>query len=242
VSYVWATGTHIGRLRDGNEDAVFPEGGGSGEGPLVIAVADGMGGHVGGEIASEVAITAATTQPADTGPMPHERVTSANAAIVAHVADHPWLAGMGTTMTLALLDDEHGLDLAHVGDSRAYLLRHGELTQLTRDHSVVGELLAAGMIEPDEAATHPQRNYVTRSLGLNSGVEVDTGHRELEANDRLMLCSDGLSGMLSDERIAGLLGGADSPEAAVWDLIEAANAAGGRDNITVVVVDVVAES
>jgi protein phosphatase len=144
---------------------------------------------------------------------------------------------MGTTVTLAELDADGTGRFAHVGDSRAYLWHDDELTQLTQDHTVVAEWLAAGAITEDEAKTHPRRGMLTRSVGVSPSVAVDTFESELAAGDRLLLCSDGLNGMVRDDRIAALLS-TGTPEEAAWALVEAANAAGGHDNITVLVVDV----
>lgn len=232
MRYDWATATHVGRVRSGNEDAVFPEGAGSGDGPVLIGVADGMGGHVGGEVASRLAIEAAST--GDGGVV--DRVRAANGAVVGRALENTELVGMGTTLTLAKLDDG-GFEIAHVGDSRAYLYRDGELRQITTDHSLMAELLAAGRITEDDVATHPQRSVVTRALGMARAVRVDRFEDELRPGDRLLLCSDGLTTMIDDEAIARVLAGEDAPEAAAWALVEAANEAGGVDNITVAVVD-----
>ena len=234
MNYVWATATHVGLLRDGNEDAVYPESGGAGPGPLVAAVADGMGGHAAGEVASRAALEAAV---AATG-TPRDRVAAANTAVVNAIIDEPHLAGMGTTLTFAEFSPEGLVNIGHVGDSRAYLLRDGELRQITSDHSLVAELLAAGRIRPEDVRTHPQRNMVTRAIGMSQHVEVDVEERELAAGDRVLLCSDGLTTMLTDQAVADVLGAEGAPEERVWALVEAANAAGGYDNITVVVVDV----
>ncbi len=235
MRYDWATATHVGRLRSGNEDAVFPEGVGSGPGPVLVGVADGMGGHVGGEVASRLAIEAASN--ADGGVV--ERVKAANGAVVARALDDPELVGMGTTLTLAEIEDA-SCEIAHVGDSRAYLYRDGELRQITTDHSLIAELLAAGRITEDDAATHPQRSVVTRALGMARAVRVDRFHEELRPGDRLLICSDGLTTMIDDDAIAAVLEAEPDAEAAAWALVEAANLAGGVDNITVAVVDAAA--
>ncbi len=235
MKFDWATATHVGRVRSGNEDAVYPNGQGSSAGTVLVGVADGMGGHVGGEIASRTALEAATGADGT----PAERVTAANGAVVAKALAEPELAGMGTTLTLVELGDG-GARFAHVGDSRAYVFRDGELRQITTDHSLIAELLASGRITEDDAATHPQRSVVTRALGMARFVRVDTFHEELEAGDRLLLCSDGLTTMIDDDAIAELLADSDTPESAAWALIEAANDAGGVDNISVAVVDALA--
>ncbi len=232
--FTWATGSHRGRIRENNEDSVFPETGGRTDERLVVAVADGMGGHVGGEIASRLA-TDAISQNAD---LPiAERVSRANDLILAVVAENPDLRGMGTTLTAAELLPSGSLIIGHVGDSRSYRLRSGSLEQLTDDHSVVAEYVRAGSIRPEDAATHPQRSMLTRALGLDPEVEVDVIEARLEAGDRLLVCSDGLTSMVDDEHIAVTLG-LGTPEEAVWVLIENANRAGGHDNISLAVVDV----
>jgi len=232
--FTWAAGSHRGRIRDNNEDSVFPETGGQTDGPLVVAVADGMGGHVGGEVASRLAIEAISTE---TDSPIAERISAANRLILTKVQANPQLRGMGTTLTAAALAPVGSLIVAHVGDSRAYLFRSGILEQLTTDHTVVAEYLRAGSIRPEDVATHPQRSMLTRALGLYPEVEVDVIETKVRPGDRLMLCSDGLSSMVDHERIAGALTNG-APEEAVWTLIEAANQAGGHDNITLAVVDV----
>lgn len=233
LKFVWATGSHKGRVREGNEDAALPEDSGAGSGPVVIAVADGMGGHVAGEVASRLAIDAV----AATEDSAEERVQAGNEAILEFVGSHPELAGMGTTLTVAIFNGDGTLALGHVGDTRAYLLRGGELRQLTRDHTVVAELVELGHLSADAAERHPQRHLLTRTLGLGP-VDIDTEEATLQNGDRVLLCSDGLTTMLVDSEIAQVLADSDDVESAVWALIEAANSAGGMDNTTVAVVDV----
>jgi protein phosphatase len=215
---------------------VFPEASGAGEGPLLAGVADGMGGHVAGNIASTLALTMATEEPADANIEIGDRVLAANQAIRDRVSDEPNLAGMGTTMTLGLFSEDGSATIGHVGDSRCYLLRGGELQRITSDHTVVAELVALGHIQEDDIDTHPQRHLLTRSLGLGP-VTVDSEQLDLEDGDRLLFCSDGLTSMLNDREIKSILGSGSDLEATVWILIEAANAAGGIDNITVAIVD-----
>ena len=234
MTFTWATGSHRGRIRTNNEDAIYPETGGRTDGRLVVAVADGMGGHVGGEIASRLAIGALTTEP--DLPIP-QAVSRANDLILAEAAENPALLGMGTTLTAAELLPTGSIVIGHVGDSRAYLLRSGILEQLTKDHSVVAEYLRAGSIRPEDVATHPQRSMLTRALGLDPDIDVDVIEAPIHTGDRLLVCSDGLTSMVGDERIAGFLGLGTSEEA-VWTLIEAANHLGGHDNISLAVVDV----
>jgi serine/threonine protein phosphatase PrpC len=233
VKYQWAAGTHKGRVRNNNEDSFAPETSGRSTGPVVLMVADGMGGAIGGEIASQLAVEHASAGAGS----PIERVIRANEAVVERTLSEPGLAGMGTTLTLAEFGENGVVNLAHVGDSRAYLLHQGLLEQLTDDHTVVAEQLAAGHISPADAVTHPQRSMLTRVLGISPDVEVDSITFDSAAGDRLLICSDGLTNMVEDERVAQLLA-KGSPEEAVWALIEEANRAGGHDNITVVVVDV----
>jgi PPM family protein phosphatase len=233
VSYQWASATHRGRLRSNNQDAVYPEGAGRGEGPVVLMVADGMGGAVGGEIASRVAVERAATVEGK----PVQRVAEGNLAVMEEASRRPHLAGMGTTLTLVELGPDQVAHVAHVGDSRAYLHRGDDLQRLTADHTIVAEYVAEGKITPEEVATHPQRNILTRVLGLTQYLEIDEFDVPLEPNDRLLICSDGLPNMVEDSVIAKALA-QGSPEEAVWKLVELANLAGGQDNITALVVDV----
>jgi serine/threonine protein phosphatase PrpC len=234
MNYVWGTGTHIGRVREGNEDSLFPDSSGSSAGPIILMVADGMGGAVAGEVASRIAVATASEAAAAS---PEERVLAANEAVGLAVEDDPSLAGMGTTLTLAELTNDGVLNLAHVGDSRGYLLRDRTLQQLTSDHTLVHELIELGRITPDEAERHPHRHLITRVLGLGP-VGVDTQEVSLLDGDRIMLCSDGLTNMVSDFGVEQILAAGEGVEATVWSLIEHANAAGGVDNTTVVVIDV----
>lgn len=232
MRYLWATATHKGMVRDSNEDSVFPTSSGESGDDVLVIVADGMGGHVAGEVASRIAINAA----ASTEVGPSDRVAAGNRAIREEVARDPALDGMGTTMTL--LQIEGGIaTIGHVGDSRAYLLRDEALTQLTEDHTVAAEYVAQGQLSPEEAATHPQRHMLLRTLGLTRFVNVDELKVELAPGDRIMLCSDGLTEMVKDDAIAKALAGG-TPDEVVWELVEMANNAGGVDNITVVVVQV----
>jgi protein phosphatase len=166
-----------------------------------------------------------------------ERVAAANAAILAEVGRRPELAGMGTTITMVELHADGIGAFAHVGDSRAYLLRDGRLRQLTEDHTIVNEYLRSGKITEDQAAEHPQRHMITRALGLIPDVAVDVFELELVSGDRLLLCSDGVNGMIADAAIREALM-SPTAEESVWELVERANGAGGNDNVTAVVVDV----
>ena len=233
MTYQWAAGTHQGRVRSNNEDAVHPDAAGRSDDQTMVMVADGMGGHVAGEVASRLAVDAASSTDGSVA----DRVLAANRAILAQVDERPHLAGMGTTLTLAVLDPDLTAHIGHVGDSRAYLLRNGELVQVTADHTVVYEHLQAGRITREEAANHRQRSMLTRALGLVPDVDVDVIELPLKTGDRLLLCSDGINGMIDDEEIEEALG-TGTPEEVVWDLIERANRAGGHDNATALVVDV----
>lgn len=237
MRYTWASATHVGLVRAGNEDSVRPTTDGSTEDRLVIGVADGMGGAVAGEVASRLAIEAAFAPDAGAEITPTERVMNGNAAVVEAIEEDASLSGMGTTLTLGLLLPSGSAQIGHIGDSRLYLYRDGELTQLTRDHTLVADLVAMGQITPEQAATHPRRNLVTRVIGAPE-ITVDELELELKPGDRLVFCSDGLNSMLRDPEIAAELAAATSPSEAAWSLVEAANTAGGTDNTTVAVVDV----
>ena len=236
MRYVWATGTHQGRVRDRNEDSVYPETSGAASGPIVVGVADGMGGHVAGNIASALALSTATEASPDSDIETAERLLSANEAILERVRVQQELSGMGTTMTLGRFLDDGTLELAHVGDSRCYLVHEGQLRQVSTDHTVVAELVALGHLKAEDVDKHPQRHLVTRTLGLGP-VKVDSETLSLEEGDRLLFCSDGLTSMVKDDDISRIVTAGDDSEATVWSLIEAANSAGGVDNITVAVVD-----
>lgn len=232
MRYQWASATHTGLVRTNNEDAAYPATSGASSETSLFIVADGMGGHVAGEVASRIAVETAV----DIVGNPGQRVVGANHALLLEVAANQELAGMGTTMTLLEVKGEVA-HIAHVGDSRAYLLRDGVLRQMTIDHTVAAEYVAAGRISPEEAQNHPQRNMITRALGLTQNLVVDEIEEPVQPGDRFLLCSDGVNSMLNDQQIAEQLG-ADTPEEAVWALIEAANSAGGHDNITALVVDI----
>jgi PPM family protein phosphatase len=221
--------TDIGRQRRGNEDSSFAR-------PPVFVVADGMGGAQAGEIASRIAVETFERGLPDDG-SPEERlaacVQTANKQIYERSRTEHERAGMGTTLTAAYLDDTQ-VAIAHVGDSRAYLFRDGKLQRLTRDHSLVGELVRQGKLTEEQAEEHPQRSIITRALGPEPTVDVDTSTYPGRAGDVLLLCSDGLTSMISEEQIADTLASSEDLASAADQLIDEANAAGGRDNITVV--------
>lgn len=232
MRYLWATATHKGMVRQNNEDSLYPDTSGESHGPATLVVADGMGGHVAGEVASRLAVNAAASNEL----LASDRVAAGNRAIREEVAREPGLEGMGTTMTLVSLGEDGSAAFAHVGDTRAYLYRTGQLRQLTEDHTVAAEYVALGEISADEAASHPQRHILTRTLGLSRFVNIDEIQIALEPEDRILLCSDGLNEMVSDDAIAAAMDGGTVDDVA-WKLIEMANKAGGVDNITVIVVD-----
>ncbi len=231
----------VGRVRSVNQDSVL-------SGATVFAVADGMGGHAGGEIASSTAVTVLEgslgTMSSREGLI--EAIRSANEAILSASLNDPSLAGMGTTLVAAtLIGSESGdvLVIANVGDSRAYLFHNDKLRQVTDDHSLAAEMLRNGDISDEEAARHPQRHVITRALGIDGTVDIDLFELRLGSGDRILLCSDGLTNELSDEEISRVLSSVSDPVAASEDLVRRANAHGGADNITVVVIDaLVAES
>ena len=227
--------TDVGRGRPENEDNLLVD---SAHG--LYAVADGMGGHRAGEVASATAID--TLQAAFLNGEPLDRaVAAANATVFAKGADDPSLRGMGTTLTAVALQGDGSALLGHVGDSRAYLMRGGAVTQVTDDHSLVEQLVREGRLSPEEAQNHPQRAIITRALGVDADVEVDTYRLDLKPGDRLLICSDGLTTMLSDDTIASMLRRHVDPQQAADSLVDMANQAGGEDNITVVILDALSD-
>jgi serine/threonine protein phosphatase PrpC len=229
MRFVVGARTDVGRVREGNEDSYMVH-------EPLFAVADGMGGHQGGEVASKLALD--TLLEATDGVALAQAVQDANRAVFERAGSDPALAGMGTTLT-AFLADGDTLRLAHVGDSRAYLLRGGELRRITTDHTVVEGLVEKGELTPQEASIHPQRSILTRAVGVEGDVQVDQASLDLRPGDRLLLCSDGLTGMIEDDHINRILEERPDPQAAADALVEAANEAGGQDNVTAVVIDVV---
>jgi protein phosphatase len=262
----WGAGTHPGQIRPDNEDNLYASQG-------VYVVADGMGGHEAGEVASQIAVqrireTLADEEAAPTAERVVEAISSANGDIFRAAIANPGQAGMGTTVTvLAIIEDPmagrgepnieandpidldrvtpivpkqqpEALVLANVGDSRTYLLRHGRLRRVTVDHSYVQELVSTGHISNDEARTHPRRNIITRALGIEPDVKVDWWTLPLVRGDRFLLCTDGLVDEVADADIVATLLEHDDPQEAADSLITQANEAGGRDNVTVIVLDV----
>jgi protein phosphatase len=234
MRFAFGDRTDVGRGRPENEDSLLvdPEDG-------LYAVADGMGGHRAGEVASATAIDALKTAYLG-GQRLDEAVGAANAAVFAKAADDATLRGMGTTLTAIALHDSTA-ELGHVGDSRAYLMRDGAVTQVTEDHSLVEQLVREGRLTPEEAQNHPQRAIITRALGVDPDVAVDTYRVDLKPGDRLMICSDGLTNMLSDDTIAQTLRRHADPQQAADTLVDMANQAGGDDNITVILLDALSD-
>lgn len=228
----WAALTDIGRVRAHNEDSVLAE-------PPLFVVADGLGGHEAGEIASHIAVETLrdhAPRRAD-APALARAVRAANKEVLRAAKEGVGRTGMGTTMTAAIVEGTH-IALAHVGDSRAYLLTGGELRQLTNDHSMVADMMRRGQITEADARIHPNRSVITRALGTDADMVADPYEIEARPGDRLLLCSDGLTGMLEDTRIAETLRAHRDPADAAAQLVSAANDAGGHDNISVVVVDI----
>jgi protein phosphatase len=229
-----ATGSHtdVGRIRDGNEDSFVVD-----ERLALFAVADGMGGHRGGEVASATAIEALRAAVANGRPI-DEAVRLANRAVIDKASQDPELTGMGTTMTAVFALAGSSVLIAHVGDSRAYLLRDGALERRTDDHSLVEELVREGRLTPEQAESHPQRAIVTRALGVDEEVDVDIYTIEVRVGDRIVVCSDGLTTMLRERDVERLARGEPDPQRCAELLVNAAVEAGGEDNVTVVVLDV----
>ena len=221
--------TDVGRQRSANEDSLVVR-------PPLFAVADGMGGAKAGEVASAVAVDAVEEARESSEPTEAQLasiVRDANRRIYDLAVADESRRGMGTTLTLAKVHGDE-VSLAHVGDSRAYRLRGGELEQLTRDHSLVAELERSGQITPEAAEHHPQRSIITRALGPEPDVEVDTYTLAGREGDLFLICSDGLTSMISDDEVASILRSAGSLDEAADELIRAANQSGGKDNITVI--------
>jgi len=239
---VFAAATDVGRMRKNNEDSYLSS-------TPVAAVADGMGGHSAGEVASAIAIEELAAL-RDRGPWDSETAATddlkqailrANRRIREMAASDRKLNGMGTTL-VALLEDGDMVHVANVGDSRGYLLRQGELSQVTVDHSLVQELVDDGRLSPEDAERHPQRSVITRALGIDPEVEFDLFTYKLQVGDRLLLCSDGLSDVVEPAQIRKILLRVRNAHRAARELVTVANEQGGPDNITVIVVDAVDET
>src|ERR1700749_260472 len=232
----YAVRSDVGLLREGNEDSAYA-------GPRLLAVADGMGGHAAGEVASS--LTIASMAKLDSEPPGGDllaelasAVAAANARLQEMIIANPAVEGMGTTLTALFWSDGHAAG-CHIGDSRGYLLREDELYQITHDHTLVQSLVDEGKISVDDVSTHPQRSLLLRALDGRSVAEPDLSIHDSQAGDRYLLCSDGLSGVVSDETLRETLATIEDPEAVARQLIELALHGGGPDNITCIVADVV---
>ncbi len=232
VSSYYGSRTEIGNVREHNEDSLTVL-------PPLFAVADGMGGHEAGEVASEITINTLNDlapQSADAEALARA-VVAANLNVIKAPSQGVGREGMGTTLTAAILEKER-LVIAQVGDSRAYLLHNGSLQQLTRDHSLMADMIEAGQLTEAEARVHPNRSVITRAIGSDPHMQPDLYELNVETGDRLLLCSDGICGMIEDHEIASIMRQASSAQSCADQLVEAALAAGGFDNATAVVVDV----
>jgi protein phosphatase len=231
----YAVRSDVGLLREGNEDSAYA-------GPRLLAVADGMGGHAAGEVASSVTIASMAELDSEPpgGDMLAElaaAVAAANMRLQEMIIANPAVEGMGTTLTALFWSDGHAA-VCHIGDSRGYLLRENELYQITHDHTLVQSLVDEGRISADDVSTHPQRSLLLRALDGRSIAEPDLSVHEGQPGDRYLLCSDGLSGVVSDETLRETLATIADPEAVARQLIELALLGGGPDNITCIVADV----
>lgn len=223
--------TDVGRVRASNQDALVVS-----EAMQLYGVADGMGGHNGGETASAGARDEVIRSLQGKTPSLEAlraAVKAANAALFKQQQEDESLSGMGTTLSLIWLSERFAY-LGHVGDSRVYRMQDGKLSQLTDDHSLVGELVRAGYLTPEQAEHHPNKNVITRAVGTEEDIDVDMAVEERRRGDLWLVCSDGLHGMLSDEKMEAILS-VNTPEAAAKLLMEAALKAGGRDNISLVI-------
>jgi PPM family protein phosphatase len=226
--------TDTGRKRRHNEDVYVVD-------PPIFAIADGMGGAKAGEVAASLAADALRGEGGSGEKALVTLIQEANRRVYERAAEDAAKSGMGTTMTVALLEDGR-VRIGHVGDSRAYLIREGELSQLTDDHSLVGELVRSGKLTPEDAETHPQRSVITRALGTDPDVDVDTVTIETRSGDLFLLCSDGLYSMVGNDRILELVErNRRDLDAAAKALVAAANKGGGDDNITVVAFEIATE-
>jgi protein phosphatase len=239
VNYNWAGATDSGKSRNRNEDAVLPNDVGLGPGPVVVAVADGLGGHPGGDIASRLAVSAVSTGGGE-APRAADLIEAAQVRIRQHIFaamdQDPALLEMATTLTLAVLGADGAVEIGHVGDSRAYLGDRTQFVQVTEDHTVAMDKVRAGELTIEQARRDPGWHTISNCLGMEPS-RPETHQLELLPGERLLLCSDGLSNMVPDDGIAPLLF-SGTPDASAHALISAANDAGGADNISVVVVEV----
>lgn len=232
----WAALSDIGRVRTHNEDSVLAQ-------PPLFVVADGLGGHEAGEVASLIAIeTLRDHAPRRPDAKALARaVRAANREVIRAAREGHGRAGMGTTMTAVIVEGTH-IAIAQVGDSRAYVLHEGQFERLTEDHSMVADMIRRGQLTEAESRYHPNRSVITRALGTDANMDADAREIDVSLGDRLLLCSDGLTGMLEDAAIAEILSNHAEPAAAAHALLNAANDAGGHDNISIVIVDIVGNS
>lgn len=232
MKFSTGSATHTGLVRGNNEDSLLVDGA-----HQLFAIADGMGGHRGGEVASRTAIEALRAAVASGRPV-NEAISRANDAVIERAEGDDELTGMGTTLTAVVIASGRQLLVGHVGDSRAYLLHDGTLRRITDDHSLVEELVRDGRLTPEQAESHPRRSIVTRALGVDPEVEVDLYSIEVAAGDRVVICSDGLTTMVRERDVERLARSEPDPQRAAELLVDAANQAGGEDNTSVVIVDV----
>ena len=223
--------TDKGKVRDNNEDFFFAGG-------KLLVIADGMGGHNAGEVASKMAVDTVVSllenAEGDYEKLLIESIAEANKNVFEMASGER--EGMGTTIDIGICDSGK-LYLGHVGDSRVYVIRNNAAVKITEDHSYVEMLLKKGEITPEEAENYPMKNMITRAIGVGKEVEGDFYEFSLEAGDKILFCTDGLTNMVSDEEIADIVGKSESAEKAASALVERANAAGGKDNITVIVAE-----
>ena len=233
----WGGATDQGRIRANNQDAMYADSG-------LFVVADGMGGHQGGEVAANLAVRTLTNAERSDREQLREAVAEANRVVHQTALEEAELHGMGTTLTTLAVSQEantHQFVILNVGDSRIYRHRDGQLEQLTEDHSYVAELVRRGELDDEAAQVHPYRNMLTRAIGVHAEVEIDEWLLEPVSGDRFMLCSDGLTNELADVEIAEQLGFDKDPSTTAKALVGLANERGGRDNSTVLIVDVQVE-
>ena len=233
--------TDIGRARSQNQDAVFATDEVVGSLPNLFVVADGMGGHKAGEYASNQAIALVKREVAsDTESEPvqiiNQGITTANNSIYEEAAQDATKSGMGTTMVVATIFDHH-MCVGNVGDSRLYVYREGQLQQITQDHSVVGEMVRKGEMPKEQARNHPKRNLITRAVGAEKEIRVDFFDETLADGDLVLMCTDGLTSMVEEKQIEEVLASAVPLQEKTDRLVELANDNGGRDNITIIIIE-----
>lgn len=233
--------TNIGKMRKLNQDYVYSTEQPIGNLPNLFLVADGMGGHNAGDYASKLAVSTIVEQAADMDETDPTRVLDlaisvANAVVWRSAESSPELAGMGTTVVAAVVDDNH-LYVANVGDSRLYVANDVEMTQITRDHSWVEEMVKRGGLDREEARNHPDKNIITRAVGVESSVRIDFFDYTLKDGEKILMCTDGLTNMLSDEQIRDILMQDAEVAERAEELIRKANDNGGKDNVSVILIE-----